>query len=521
MEPSTDYTPLPSFVRSNIEWSKRSATYTIAYIYALQYANLMNMYGRRLLAHWMSGGVVLAQQFLHPNLTRTNDVNGSVPLSEMIYYRTAFDFPLALGIAALLGVTTFVVFLFTRLVIHVTQRPGSSWNPLRMKGMYFHILRDLFSNTILLTMSFSFAFWLSISGVKNLAKAIFYPDQYEALQWQTNYNIDYPGWNLLAAFVIFCIAFVLYTAAYFVVNTLVTPCFDKKHENAHSMKTITAAWMKVFRERFLRFLYTQCAFVCGSWLSFSFMPMLADGMFPYVHQYSDYQPRSRFQSQVLYEFVAVILVVMCILTVWTIAHFCLGFQDENVDTGTRNEPRKNIIPFVIGFIWAIVITFGLLITGSSTIATSFYPSNFPGELVLATCIVTLFLLIVQKLAIGSIIGKQYDIYQTLAFPLIFATAFPIAFALSNDFALSTARWWFNQWLDYPVPDNFDMIFWIQQGILIAVAIVLSFLFTTFTYFFYPSDEYSSCPCLWSDASMTPSRQYRQLPRRQTSTSTAL
>ena len=499
------------FTERNLLWSKETAMTTVAYLYGLQYAFLLNGYGRRFLANKISGGAVPNQQYSYPNLTRSFQLPPPIPLSNLTYYRNSDDFGFSLGVSIFLGVTTFALFIISVMFLKccAIKEPSPKTNGLGV--LVLEKINQLFCFSFFYTTCFSIGFWLAQSGIKNLAKAMFYSNETEVEQWQVKFNVDHPGWQLLSTFLILVISIagmcLLFCTKYAVLETI-----DPNTINNPDV-VITKLMNNMFSILFQKtedFLGYQMAVVIGYWLSISFIPFLADAMFAHVHTYSDYTPRSRFQAQVAYELVAMIIIAACILTAW----ICLQLVSNNflsiVNYIVGDDPRQRrqrksrelnmdmrfndflrfFFPVVHALTWGVLFAYTFLVSGSGAPSSSLYPSSYPGELLLATVIVTAILLIVEVTTYDQRplrpkykrVGEEdqdEDVHRSVLLPLLFIIAYPAAYSNSDVFLLWVGQG-FGGYVGYPRPSNLDAIGWAQMGLLLAFGAVSLVLFTIVT-----------------------------------------
>ena len=501
---------MSTFSERTQEWSRHNLLSIVSYIYGIQFAFLMNLYGRRFLANKITNGFVSNTQYSYPSLTRSYEITPPLPPLNTTYYRNSDDFGFALGVGIFLGVSTFVVFSVQVVFFRCWRfRTFLRKKPTRQEMSIawwelVHRIADLFYNSFFYMLCFSWGFFLYQSCVQNLAKAMFYPNETEVPQWQVKFNVDYVGWHFLSQFIISAISFTILTIMYAMLHTVSDASSTRTERAGRPLCSRYRDHMIASMQRFLEYIV---GIVTGMWIAFSFIPLFADGMFGYVYQYSDYQPRLRFQQQVAYEMTSAFVLVSMVSVVYfmlvnvnTVCAWlcsCKTYehlkQDED-DLVHQLYERGFVAPFISLFkmtfplvqalMWGILFCYGFLLYWSDATTTSYYPSIYVGPLFLATLMTSLFLYALEFFLYDgetSNMSREYCIQQSTILPLVFIIAYPVAYANSEDFTLYTGKYLFGGFSDYPTAANLYSSGWWQMLLLFASGVVSFVLFPLVTY----------------------------------------
>lgn len=498
---------MTTFYARSLEWSRHNALSTVSYIYGIQFAFLMNLFGRRFLANKITNGSVANTQFSYPALTRTYEITPPLPPLNTTYYRNSDDFGFALGVGIFLGVSTFVVFSASIMLLRCQRfRTFLRKKPTRQEMSIawwelVHRIADLFYNSFFYMLCFSWGFFLYQSCVRNLAKAMFYSEEVEVAQWQVKFNVDYVGWHFLSQFIISAISFTILTILYSMLHSI-----SDVVSTSHT-RSLLSRYMDHVIAAIQRFLEYIVGIITGLWIAFSFIPLFADGMFGYVYAYSDYQPRVRFQQQVAYEmtsaFILVCMVGVVYFVVDSLKTVCgwlcscktydhLKQDDEDLMHGLYERGCvgplislfKMTFPLVQALMWGVLFCYGFLLYWSDATTTSMYPSMYVGPLFLATLMTSLVLYGLEFFLYDgetSNMCKEYWIQQSTILPLVFIIAYPVAYANSEDFTLYTGKILFGGFSDYPTPANLYASGWWQMFLLFASGALSFVLFPLVTY----------------------------------------
>lgn len=447
-----------------LEWSKRNSTLTVTYIIALQFAMLLDNYGRRFLAHALDDSICDTQSYpYYMNPLEEVYLNATT-------YRASQDFGLMLGLSIFLTITTIAIFIGTMAVcvcIKHKNRVEAINAAIKVKenryGIFWSVLKEcehLFFNCFIKCMSLANGWFVSQVVVGFLAKTVFYNREKQTRQWQCNKSVDAPTQQLLSMIIINVIAFNILMLMY------MARCVIKRVSNPVPYLTY---WLHHYGLEILR---TIVYVVVARWFAFAFVPLMADVMFADKNIYLSMggYSRDRFHLQVAYELFASFAVAVAVLGLYNISVGPRGSVD-------MQEILQEGITFVIALLWGAAIGLSLVLAGAGSSQSMFYPTFYPGELIAATIVVTAFLLLVEAFFFSRKIRVylESDMYQSTIFPLIIATAYPIAYVLSNDLLVFTGRT-FNTLQNYPDMPNFAIVVWAEQGILVANTVIMSMMF---------------------------------------------
>ncbi len=458
-----------------LHWSKKNAIVTVTYVLALQYSFLLVNYGIRFMAHVIDGSVCTRQ--IYPYFPNQID-----DTANMTRFRNSNDFGMALGLSLFLSLSTIAFFIVSICLLFFFKYRVLFFTHARVKEnrttMLHAVLNAsdvLFFGAFTKCLGFTNGFFVAQSVVHQLAKLLFYTREFESKPWLCSKNIDSPTQQFLSLLIINIIAFAAIMLA-FSVKMLFKP-------TSKPLQSV-ARFARQYVSEILQIVFYV---VIARWFATAFVPLLADAMFPNmnIHLAVTNAGRNRFQLQCLYEFVASILVACA----------SIGLFNMSLDTSTHLDiawTLREAFVFSQAVIWGSVLGLSLIPAGAGMAQTPFYPTNYPGELLASTVVVSAILAI-SELVLFRRYGyssRDYDLYRTVLFTLVFGTALPIAYALSNDILNYTAQS-FGHFGTYPVPENFSTRIWVYQGLLVANSVSLSILFGMVVRVIISTNDFSS------------------------------